>query len=99
MRRHHRHHHCSTIAVRAWLAAVVVSSGACESKPITGPSDVPVVDGAPTVTEVSLSTGSTVGGAPVVISGTGFMTGAMVTFGGISAHLGTLKTAHLFEGR
>jgi hypothetical protein len=53
---------------------------------------------APTVTAISETRGSIDGGAPIVISGTGFLPGAVVTFGGVPAYLGVLRTAFLFEG-
>ena len=40
---------------------------------------------APTVTAISPATGPAGGGTPVTITGTGFLTGATVTFGGTSA--------------
>ena len=52
----------------------------------------------PLITAVSPANGSTGGGATVVISGTGFRTGAKVTFGGVPGSLGVLNTAHLFDG-
>jgi len=52
----------------------------------------------PSVTAVSPATGSTSGGSPIVISGTGFRAGATVSLGGVNAHAGVLQTAWLFEG-
>ncbi|HET7892664.1 MAG TPA: IPT/TIG domain-containing protein, partial [Candidatus Sulfotelmatobacter sp.] len=40
---------------------------------------------APTITSLSSPTGSTAGGASIVINGTNFVSGATVTFGGVSA--------------
>jgi len=52
----------------------------------------------PVVTSISESVGSTGGGATIVLSGTGFMTGANVTFNGVIGHAGMLPTAFLYEG-
>jgi len=51
-----------------------------------------------TVTGLSLVIGSTFGGSTIVITGTGFRSGARVTFGGVSASYSTLQTAFLYEG-
>lgn len=45
----------------------------------------PVPPGPPTIASACPGSGSTGGGTPVTIQGTGFMTGATVTFGGTSA--------------
>lgn len=47
---------------------------------------------APTVTSVSPTTGSTDGGTVILITGTGFATGATVTIGGASATVGAITS-------
>jgi hypothetical protein len=53
---------------------------------------VPVVP-APTVSSLSSTSGTTAGGGSVTLSGSGFVAGATVTFGGIAAPVTTLTSA------
>lgn len=46
---------------------------------------LPIEATAPSITSLSISTGSTSGGTPVTIIGTSFMPGTVVTFGGVPA--------------
>ena len=47
---------------------------------------------APTISSVNPSSGSTLGGTSITITGTGFLAGAMVTIGGSSATVGTITS-------
>jgi hypothetical protein len=68
---------------RLLMLAFAIGSAACDSSDGRFPSgptpSPPVAASAPSVTAISPSTGSTVRPTPVVITGTGFLPGAVVT--------------------
>ncbi len=67
------------------VVAVVVTNPDHQSATLTSAYTYGAGNPAPTVTTVSPTSGTTAGGTPVTITGTGFLTGATVTFGGTSA--------------
>lgn len=71
--------HVAFAAVLALLVSVVSSCGGSPSGPSPGPPT------GPTITGIVPSTGSTLGGTEVTISGTNFRAGASVTIGGVAA--------------
>lgn len=64
----------------ALLFAFAIGLSACDVRSPSGPtSSPPVAHSAPSVTAISPSQGSTLRPTPIIISGTGFQTGATVT--------------------
>ncbi|MDQ3171314.1 MAG: IPT/TIG domain-containing protein, partial [Acidobacteriota bacterium] len=61
-------------------AVALIAAAACGSSTPGSPSPIAI-----TVTAVSPSTGSTFGGTPITITGTGFASGATVLIGGAPA--------------
>ncbi len=68
----------------AVLVLAALAFTACGDKTTTTPSGPSVVVG-PTVTAVSPTTGATLGGTPVTVSGLNFAAGAAVSIGGVAA--------------
>lgn len=69
--------------MRSWLVVLVVAhglTGCSDPAPPTAPSTLPPAL-SPTVTTISVNSGSTGGGTPLRIVGAGFDMGATVTFG------------------
>jgi hypothetical protein len=74
------------------LALSAVALTACGDKTTTNPTGPSVVIG-PTVTAVSPTTGATLGGTAVTISGLNFAAGAAVTIGGVAATSATVVSS------
>jgi hypothetical protein len=74
------------------LALSAVALTACGDKTSTIPT-TPTVVIAPTVTAVSPTTGATLGGTTVTISGLNFAAGAVVTIGGVAATSATVVSS------
>jgi glucose/arabinose dehydrogenase len=72
-----------TAAHAAGAVNVVVTNTDTQSGTLT--NGYTYTNPAPTVTSISPTSGSTLGGTPVTIGGTGFLTGATVTLGGTAA--------------
>lgn len=68
------------------LLAFAIGFAACDGRSPSGPTSLsPTAPGAPSVTAISPSTGSTVRPTPIMISGTGFFAGATVTIDAVAA--------------
>ncbi len=72
-------------------ASVVVTNSGGSSNAL--PFNYVAPPAAPNITSISASSGPTIGGAKLVIGGTGFRYGAVVSFGGPPAPIGTGKPA------
>jgi hypothetical protein len=75
----------TTPAHAAGAVNVVVTNTDGQSGPLTNGYTYTASNPAPTVSGVSPTSGTTAGGTPVTINGTGFLAGASVTFGGTAA--------------
>lgn len=74
---------CLSLAALSGVCALMLAS--CGGSSPSAPSQNPPPSQAPTVTAISPSTGSTLGGTNVTITGTNFAAGATVTIGGVAA--------------
>ena len=75
----------TTAAHTAGAVNVVVTNSDGQAGTLTNGYTYVVINPGPTVTSISPTSGTTVGGTAVSISGTGFLTGATVSLGGTAA--------------
>ncbi len=75
----------TTAAHAAGTVNVVVTNSDGQAGTLTGGYSYVVINPAPTVTSISPTSGTTLGGTAVSISGTGFLSGATVSVGGTAA--------------
>ncbi len=71
----------STAFSLAVMVALLAGAAGCKRSSSSNPAPLPGTPAAPTVVSLDVTSGSTVGGTAVSITGTGFLTGATVLFG------------------
>ena len=75
----------TTAAHAAGAVSVVVTNTDAKTGTLTNGYTYTTTNPAPTVSAISPTSGTTAGGTPVTITGTGFLTGATVSLGGTAA--------------
>ena len=75
----------TTAAHAAGAVSVVVTNTDAKTGTLTNGYTYTTTNPAPTVTSISPTSGTTAGGTPVTITGTGFLAGATVSLGGTAA--------------